>query len=379
MFSHLYNRLLSPIDPKVQYLVAGLFSVFLFGFILLYSHAMKPDLIVHIRLSEEMMDGKRTIGHPVFFFLEQMFSGFTKNPKLELYAAFLIFAMSQFAKIMVSLQLVEQIFKSKTNVLTFSLVVLAQLAIGNALIGQHYVITSLSPNYFHNGTLSLVIPFSLFFLTKSLQFLETGDVRIKRILILTGLVIVFTKPSFLFCWIPVMPFYALYRFGFDRKLLGILQVATLLSFVIIFQSLILKSSSLEFKLVFNPFYFFGTPLNHVLVVVAALSFPMVALVFYFPEFRNRPESLLFLGFLLQGLLLSFLFYDLINGIVSPNMNWQSSIAHYILLIFSIGIVDRGVQKRGIFPAVLPVLMLGLQVFSGLKHIYFSCLMRSFFN
>jgi len=116
-----------------------------------------------------------------------------------------------------------------------------------------------------------------------------------------------------------------------------------------------------------------------MVVVAALSFPLVALLFYFPEFRKHPESLLFLGFLFQGLILSFLFYDLINGIVSPNMNWQSSIVHYLFLVFSIGIMDQGIRRQGILPAVLPLAVLGLQVYSGLKHIYISCLMRSFFN
>lgn len=197
-------------------------------------------------------------------------------------------------------------------------------------------------------------------------------------MVVLGVLLAAIKPSFLFCWIPVMPFYVLYRQGLTRTLLGILQVAVLLVAVVILQSTILKNPSVDFKVVFNPFFFFGSLANHVKVVLASLLFPLVVCAVYWKEVKNQPIALLLTGFVCQGLILSFCFYDTIRGLISPNMTWQSSVAHYLMFVFSAGLVAKQLPVASFWKTSFLLLVLGLQCASGLFYLFYASQIRSFF-
>jgi hypothetical protein len=374
----LLSFLKKPAPAGFTRVLAAGFSVLLFGYLILFAGVLKPDLIDHIRASEKMIRGELRISHPVFFFLIQLFSGFTQNFKAEVFAGFLIFAGAHYFKITLSVKLAEHFLKKPASWFLWLGILSAQLAIGSTLFTKHYIIGSLSPNYFHNGTLTLSYPFALLFLLESLRFLEDENRKHLGRMMLTGFLLIVTKPSFLFVWIPVMPFFVLLKFGAGRKLLGILQVSVFMVVLIIAQSLMLKSGQVDFKVVFYPFYLFGSAWNHVLVLASALLFPLSILLLFPKTFPILPQNQLLVLFTLQGLLLSFLFHDLVKGVVSPNMTWQSSMVHYLWLVSGLAFLDSEISKGQWLKVVLPLLILGSLVFSCLRYLHISSQIRSLF-
>jgi hypothetical protein len=373
----LRDFLFSDIGRAEQHLLASLFSIGLFGFLLLYVGITQPDLRDHMAFSGKMMAGEIRVAHPVFFFLLQLFSFFSGNPSMLLFAAFLCFAFAQYGKLIQSIRLCETIREKPVSRLLFLLLLGCQLAIGFILLQPGYIRASLSPNFFHNGTLLLSLAPSLFLLNQSLLFLKDGNrSRIFRMMA-AGILIVLIKPSFLFCWIPVLPVYVFFSEGAGKKLWGILQVGLLLIFCLLAQSLFLKNSNLDFKLVFDPFRYFGNAKSHVLVFTAAAFFPLSTLLPGWTAWKKGTGLLL--GMMtLQGLVLSFCFFDRIKNIISPNMTWQSSIMHYLLLLFgSIILVDL-LEKRKFASALIPLLAYLAQLASGLQYLRISTLIKSFF-
>jgi len=370
--------LAKPLSNRIINLVAAIFSASLFGYLLLWEKIVQPDLWIHIRFSEELLAGKIVMGHPTFFLLLQLFSGFTCHPSLELFSAFMLFGASQFFKITLSIALLQQIFKLEKSLILVVFVLAIQLAIGASILNEHFIMATISPNYFHNGTLSLSIPFAIWLMIETLKYLENEDRQSIFKMILIGLIIISIKPSFLFCWIPIVPIHTLIKYGLGKKLLGILQVSVILVCIIIIQSLVLRNYSSEFKLVFHPFGFFGSISNHVLVILSGLLFPIVLLTTNIKRFIAEKTSILFVMMLGQALFLSFMFYDSVNGVISFNMNWQTSIIFYMIMLFCIGIFIQILYSKKYFLVSLSFLALLLQLVSGFQYLYWSVLIHSFF-
>jgi hypothetical protein len=351
-------------------------SIGLFAYLILFREITQPDLRDHIRISNQMFEGTH-MPHPVFFLLLQVFSGFSKNSMALLFAAFFLFSLGSFLKIIFSIQLCETILKEKASRLLLIIVLACQAAIGFVWLQDGFVRSSLSPNFFHNGTLILSLPPSLYLLNQSILFLRDEDPKRKGRMILAGFMILLIKPSFLFCWIPVLPVFVLLFHGTSKKLLSILQVAVILIFALVLQSFFLRNSAVGFKLLFSPFTYFGTIPNHLRVFMAAVFFPLVSLLPGWQYWKSK-TGILMLMLCFQGLLISFCFYDVIREIISPNMLWQSSIAHYMMLLFAGTVLHELLAKRKYLPAVLPAIALLAQVLSGMQYLRLASIMRSFY-
>jgi hypothetical protein len=371
------NRLIyKGISATERILPAALVSLGLFGYFILYRQVLQPDLKDHILYSSKMMEGT-LVAHPVFFFLLQLFSGFSNNPSALLFSAFLVFSTGFFLKYYFSLRLLEVILEEKATLLLGIIVLLSQFAIGFLLLQTHYVKASLSPNFFHNGTLLISFIPSLYLLTQTLQYLRDEKPERRFRMLMAGVLIVLTKPSFLFCWIPVVPVYVLIKEGAGKKLLHFLQIAILLVFCLIIQSYLLRNSTAEFKLVFSPFRYFGSIFNHFLVLASALFFPLISFI---PGIRfwKTGTGLLLVLMAMQGLLISFCFYDTIKNVVSPNMFWQSSMMHYLLFLFAGMILHDLLRNKRYLAAILPALAFFAQVLSGAQYLRISAIIKSFF-
>lgn len=355
---------------------AFLFSLSLFAYLILFRQIVEPDLRDHFRISNELIQGK-PMAHPVFFILLQVFSGFTKSGPALLFAAFILFSLGFYLKYHFSLHLGETILKRPASRAFCLILLLCQVAIGFIWLQNGFIKASLSPNFFHNGTLLLSIPPSLYLLNQSLLFVQDENQERRIRMLLAGLLILFTKPSFLFCWIPVMPLFLLLSDGPRKRLLTILQVAVLLIFALILQSFFLQKSSVGFRLYFNPFTYFGTLQNHLLVFVSAVLFPIITIVPGWNYWKSKTGILLLL-MCFQGLIISFCFYDTIKGIISPNMFWQSSIMHYLLLLYAGIILHELLFKQKYWLALLPAIAFMAQVSAGLQYLRIASVMRSFF-
>ena len=364
------------INIQLVNLIFLLFSFLLFGTLIGYYKIVQPDLKLHLKHSIDMMDGK-LIAHPTFFLLVQIFSGFSRNETILLFTSTILLSLSQYFKCTLSIQLIKEIFSLPTSIVCVGGVLIAQVAIGNSLLLNHYIAGNISPNYFHNGTYLMSMPFVLLFIIENFRYYKDGKNEHSYLMLVYGLLIILTKPSFLFCWLPVMPFLWWLKFGSTKSLLRILQVAVLLAVGIIIQSQVLKSGSANFKVIFDPLMYFGSLKDHIKIFIASQFFFLAVVLLFRNRINDSPLTMATILLALQGFIISFSFYDVINGIISPNMTWQSSIIAYIELIVGLGIVIKYYEEMRI-QAFICSLALLIQFICGIRYIQMSILNHSFY-
>lgn len=325
-------------QAKIQFWLAGVFSFAFYGVLILVFGIIQPDLDEHIVISENMFEG-RIPAHPMFYTLIQLFSFFTKIKKLEIIAGALIFSLAQWAKIIISKQLLEEMFEMRFTILPFLILLAFQLMISFSVGESHFIVNQICPNYFHNGTLACSIPFALLLFREAWRYGQKEEYS-NRFMIYFGFLMALAKPSFLFCFIPLFPAYILYQHGLGRKLLGSLQVSLLLTFVIMGQSFYLRlnppSYINSFKVAFMPFHHYGTPLMHLKLILAGIFLCLPLLFIGGKSLIRRPDFQFILAMLVFAYGLSFNFVDIINGFMFSNMSWQSTIVLYLMLIVGFG-------------------------------------------
>ncbi|WP_343854478.1 hypothetical protein [Algoriphagus jejuensis] len=125
--------------------------------------------------------------------------------------------------------------------LVFSFLVVSPIYIP-AIDGTLWYLGKFTQTIWHNSTLICVFPFCIILVKKTFNWLESKDVKDVFPILAFGLVILLIKPSFLFAYVPTLPFYLFLR---ERKI----SMSLILSFGIgiVFFLLIL----LEKHLIFN--------------------------------------------------------------------------------------------------------------------------------
>jgi hypothetical protein len=376
------DKLETPLPDYLTWMISILFSFGLFGILLLKFHVLQPDLDEHILISEGMFNEWRVPAHPLFYFFVQLFSFFTKKLSWEVNAAFVVFSLAQLAKIKFSKDLIEDVFQYKMGFWSFGALILLQVCISFSIFGTDFIIGQISPNYFHNGTLMISMPFAIKLLHEGYRFQKEGGRNGIKKMILFGLLVALSKPSFLFCFIPVFPAYILVTRGMSRELLGSLQVSTLLSFMIIGQSYYLKfnppSYVQSFKVLVLPFHQFGTLPGHLTMFFGGLFLIFIALALNFELIRNRLFQWIFLMQLL-GYFIAIIFVDSIDGIYFSNMTWQASAVLYLLLIISAGSIFKPSSNQN-FVWRKVIFSLALLANSGysLYYLYLAVGLRTLF-
>lgn len=324
----------------LRWLVAAASSFGYFAVVLLIYRVVQPDLDEHIIIAEGMWKNGKVPAHPVFYTLIQLLSFFTNDFELELIAAFLIFGTAQTMKIIMAGKLVETVSGKKLNLIAFLAVFISCWMITPGIFEDKFIVNQMVPNFLHNGTLLISIPFYLWMIQRMYLLVEREDSGSIRQILYSGILAGLCKPSFLFCIIPVFPLYVYLRKGISYTLLQALQVALIFAFLIIGQSLYLRLNPpnyiAEFKIKFLPFYQYGSFSQHVKVLLYSLSVPALLFVFGRKEMRNA--FLYFLGAChFFGLLIAFTLVDTINGIRFNNMTWQTSVTLLLLLVLTSGI------------------------------------------
>lgn len=365
----------------LQWGIAASFSFGLYFILLIVFRVEQPDLDDHIVISENMFKDWRVPAHPLFYSLIQLLSFFSKNHDLEVFAAFLVFSLTQFAKILISKRLIEEVFNYTLDLFGFLVLVMAQLVISFSVFEKYFIINQICPNFFHNGTLQLSIPFVLLLLLEAWRFAKGDEKYSIKKMLLYGLLVALSKPSFLFCFIPVFPAYILYVNGIGRKLLASLQVSTLFTFIIMGQSFYLRmnphSYLTSFKIAFLPFFQFGSLQSHMSMMVYGLFIPIIAFCLKPQYFQDR-----FVQFLLVMLVLSFAisfsFVDVLNGVYYSNMTWQTSVIMYLLLAFGLGCIFKpGVNGLTWKQLVFSIAVLANAVYS-LIYFFYAVGMKTLF-
>jgi len=370
------------ISSKSINLISLVLSFALYGVIILYFKVDKPDLELHIGFSEKMIADGKFLVHPIFFILIQVFSFFSHHYPAQLFAAFIIFAAAQYFKIAISLKILKEHFGMEYTPILFLGVLALQVVIPIPFFSEYFMVNSLSMNYFHNGTLNISIPFCLALLLNLIRYLKTEERRFFLRSILFAILICLSKPSFLFCFAPVFPFVVLFKDGISRKLLAMVQLSTIIIFIIILQSVFLKSSTssaVNFEVKFQPFYLFGSIANHYRIFIEGFLIGVLLLFFYLKKIVTDTIILSSLLFVFLGYIISFFFVDYIDGVTSPNFVWQSSIVNYIFVLLGMGyIIPTKSFKQINFYSAVCIVALSTHAICGLLYLKSACILRIFY-
>ena len=186
----------------------------------------------------------------------------------------------------------------------------------------------------------------------------------------------------MFAFIPVLPVFTLYVYGLSRELLKVLQVTTFFSILILAQSTILNvfpdAFYSGFKIVYNPFYMYGTWFNHFRIVLEGVLTGWLVLLLFPKKSLTYLPILFTLCLVLLGYLLSFTMYDVLKGTSYPDLTWQSTIYGYLFILIAIGFVLGREQKFYYLPILLPLLMLAYQGLHGLQYLRYCTYLKFYY-
>ncbi|HOY94086.1 MAG TPA: hypothetical protein PK509_00005 [Catalimonadaceae bacterium] len=355
-------------------------SVLLYGMIILVFKVDRPDLVLHIGIAEKAFATNNYPVHPIFFSLLELISFFTHKYSYLLFAGFVIFSAALYFKILLSLKILEEYFDREISLLLFGAVLVLQAAIPIPFFSENYMINSLSINYFHNGTLNVSIPFALALVLNMMRYFKTGESLYFKWAMLFAVLTCLSKPSFLFCFAPVFPFAVLVKRGFSVQLLKTVQLSTLIVFFIIAQSLYLKANTLvAFQAKFHFLFLFGSPLNHLRVLAEGFTIGWVIMICFYK--RIFEDLFLFAAFffVLLGYFISFSFVDYVDGVISPNFVWQSSIVNYLFVLLAIPfIVPENSFRQLNWKGGLCAFVLLAHGVCGMMYLKNVCLFRIFY-
>ena len=362
------------------HLISLTVSVLLYCIIILVYKVDRPDLVLHIGIAEKAFATNNYPVHPIFFGLLELLSFFTHQYQFLLFAGFVIFSAAQYFKIVLSLKILQEYFNREITILLFLAVLVLQVAIPIPFLSENFMINSLSINYFHNGTLNVSIPFALALVLNMMRYLKTGDnLDFKRAL-LFAILTCLSKPSFLFCFASVFPFAVLVKRGFSVQLLKTVQLSTLIVFVIIAQSLYLKANTwVAFQAKFQFLFLFGSPMNHLRVLAEGFAIGWVIMLCFYRRIYNDLFLFAAFFFVLLGYFISFSFVDYVDGVISPNFVWQSSVVNYLFVLLAIPfIVPENSFRQINWKSVLCSVVLLVHGICGMMYLKNVCLFKIFY-
>jgi hypothetical protein len=237
-------------------------------------------------------------------------------------------------------------------------------------------------NYFHNGTMSLSIPIAYALVLYFFKFLEDDNTKYLKYAYLISVLLILTKPSFVFCFIPAVPFYTFLKYGLSQKLLRAIQFSTFLTFCIVGQSFYLRyytpSYLKTFGMKFQPFFLHGSIVNHIRIIFEGYLVGVLFLLFYIKDFAKDYKLVFSFVLVFVGYTLSFTIIDYLNGGMYPNLIWQTPIVNKLSIVFILPYFSFQVNKNFDFRQVILSLVLFAHGLLGLYYLYYVCLLRIFF-
>jgi hypothetical protein len=359
---------------KIYYPIFLLVSFIPYFVIVFFCKIDIPDLKLHISFSDDFLAAQYKPAHPIFFVLIKLFSFFSNNYDVKLFASALIFSIAQFFTLHFSVRIIREIFNRELNVFMHILLIALQFAMPIPFFSNDIRYNSLSMNYFHNGTLSSSVPFAYALCLYSFKFLLHDNLSYLKKAYYLSFLLILTKPSFTFCFIPVFPFFSYLKYGFGTKLLRSLQLSTFLTFGIIAQSLYLKNYTpsylKDFKILFQPFYLYGSLENHIRIISEGFLVGIFFLTLYFKQILKDNYLIFAAVSVLLGYSISFTMIDYLNGLPFPNMSWQTSIMNKLAILFCFPfIVPSNPNTSYSWKAILVSIILLIHAFFGILYLY----------
>jgi hypothetical protein len=225
----------------------GVFELILLSFLgilfFFFTVTIPTDIRLHANFIIEYAQGLKNFPtNFLYYFTVYLFGFFSSNYKVLLVASIAVLSLITLYKY----QIVKKIIVSELNTTDYkiasitSAVLLFVFALPSVLIFNNlYYLGSFTPNIWHNSTTIFVMPFVILLYWESCQQLLQFNSKRLWIISLLILINVCIKPSFLFVYLMVYPFFLLYKYRFSRTFfLSIIPIA-IATFLILIEYLLI--------------------------------------------------------------------------------------------------------------------------------------------
>jgi len=368
-----------------------IFSVVLFYLIINLSFSDIKDHLKHVVNINN--DSSTYPPNFLYYFLANLFSGFTNNFQLLTFSAIFILALSVTFKYEVTKYIIRDFSNQKSIVITNNQIILFALSLLFFFsIPDHYSLLHLKhlyssrfpPQVWHNSTTIFVFPFALLLFWKQYKFMTFNFINKKKQLLIISLLIiinVFIKPSFLFVFIPITGLFILNNFwkkGIKTMFIYALPSIIgggliLLSYILIYHlqtgSMHSQNSGIYISAPFEIFFLWIPKWYLPISLLMSFIFPIIFFMLYTNFIKDKLVkyglSILFLSILISAFIME-------EGPrrTHGNFIWQNYIAVYIIelitTLFFISIYFLKNQNK-IKLKVLKIIF-ALHILSGIAYI-----------
>lgn len=354
------------------------------------------DMQIHNLIVQKIMNGEFVMPpHFFYFVLIILLSGITSIANASIIVLSAALALKFFATRQIIQKFYHQIgftdikfLNSGIFLLCFSLLFLTNLP--NKLFGNN----DIPPISWHNSTVVMIMPFSIWLFWYSYLFLKNNNWRTLLIIIVVGILSVLIKPSFVLVFIIVFPFFLLYKY----KLSSVTFKASAI--------IVLFIIALGAQYFYTYKYLSGNPLlkeyNNIKIVISPfnawhqisgniffsfLGWALYPLLFLLVYFKQATRSLFYnYSFFLYvtGMLIFILLSEKTlegQNISAVNFLWQAIVCHYIWFVVSLIVHVKilSEKKSFSFKDIVLILVCCAFILSGMLYAFRTIIYPGFSN
>lgn len=359
---------------------------FLISLVYLFSLQAKgelnSDFLAHIALSKLHQENGSLVFPPLYFLSFELIGALLPWENSEVYAAGLILSLVVILKlILIYRYLIAHHPKGFQVAAGLSLMLLLFFPFHLfALDGENWYMGKFSPNVWHNSTILFVWPFCLLLFKDAIQWLSHRDKKAFQKMLVWSLIILLSKPSFLFAFVPAFPLIDRFVKKKWNKVSILYSIAFLIG-IISFKFLIydipstdlLKQTEEKVQVVVSPFsvflFYSQSPLWEFL---ASFAFPLVVFILLGKELFTKLPVKFGVILAMVSMAIYFTFAETGYRFQHANFYWQIPISLSILYLVLVNEVWKyyesiqGTQWNWKFLSILIVFI--THVFSGVNYL-----------
>jgi hypothetical protein len=324
------------------------FACLAFYYALIFIANTQTDIQLHTNRVLEIILGLDFPPNFLYFIVVYVVGLFQNNYQTLLFASIVVVSFSVAYKFFLTARLfsretgIDKIFSENqsylvSNIAAISLITAFCIFLPKELgLTGYFYLGQIPPNVWHNSTVIFLMPFSLLLYWQSYKLLI--EFEVKRFLLVVGLILlnILIKPSFFFCFVPVFPLMALFRFKLKKEFfLSMLPVIAGVALLFLQYVMIYWLGSYgkpgESKIALEPFAVWRTYSEYISVsFLLSTAFPLIYLLFYFK--RVVSQTFVYYAYLLfvTAMTIMILFIEKGPREADGNFFWQAIVCNYIL-------------------------------------------------
>jgi len=344
------------VDKLALIISAAVFIAFaIFYYMLILVCKVPTDIQLHSNAASHTFSGSGTLPPNILYFLViYAGAGFSTSMHALFCSSVIVVAISIALKYLITTRIYGQFNNSAEtsrggiffSVFTLLLLLLASNIpyINPFIQGNDFYAGSFSPNVWHNSTTIFLMPFALLLFWYSYLTITRRD---KDYMIQSLVLVVLNvaiKPSFFFVYAMVYPLFLFAYEKFSKRFFrNIIPVAVgliciFLEYVVIYKimkrSVISAGKGEVSTIVFAPFVLWRSMISlwyAPLILLCSYTFPLLYILFYFKEIRNK-LNLYVIAYCVIAFLLFICISETGERAMDGNFAWQVIICSYLLFM-----------------------------------------------